>query len=79
MESRYYPSVVASGTTVSGFNTLSLRAQKYLLAHGYVNAALAVVVEAQRSSQTSQQFARALACHGLPLAEGLFLWDMLNT
>ena len=79
MESRYYPSVVASGTTVSGFNTLSLRAQKYLLAHGYVEAALAVVVEAQRSSQTSQQFARALACHGLPLAEGLFLWDMLNT
>ena len=78
IESRYYPSVVIS-TTVSGFDALSPYAQKYLLAHGYVEAALAVVVEVRRNSRKGEDFARALARHGLPLAEGLFLWDILNT
>ena len=74
----YYPSVVIS-TTVLGFDALSPYAQKYLLAHGYVEAALAVVVEVRRNSWKEEDFACALACHGLPLAEGLFLWDILNT
>ena len=77
VESRYYPSN-AGHIAVPFFDHLGVYAQKYLIAHGYIEGAMVVVAEARRNSCTAQDFALTLACHGLPIAEGLFLWDLSN-
>jgi len=75
VESRYYPSNVG---TLLFCDQLGIYGRKYLIAHGYIEGSIAVVVEAHRNSHTAQDFALALACHGLPMAEGLFLWELSN-
>ncbi|KIM60698.1 hypothetical protein SCLCIDRAFT_90261, partial [Scleroderma citrinum Foug A] len=77
VESHYYPSD-AEPIAIPFFNELGEYAWKYLVAHGYIEGAMAIVVEAHHNSHTAQDFAFTLARHGLPIAEGLFLWDLLN-
>ena len=77
VESRYYPLNV--GTVALPFcDQLGIYGRKYLIAHRYIEGSIAVVVEARRDSHTAQDFALTLACHGLPMVEGLFLWELSN-
>lgn len=77
IESRFYQSDCVPppkpAAEVLGVHTL-----KYLQAHGYVQSAIASIVELYLTSHTEQDFALALARLGLPLAEGFFLWYLFN-
>ncbi|KAI6008921.1 hypothetical protein F5J12DRAFT_927066 [Pisolithus orientalis] len=77
IESRFYQSDCVPppkpAAEVLGVHTL-----KYLQAHGYVQSAVASIVELYLTSHTEQDFALALARLGLPLAEGFFLWYLFN-
>ena len=77
LESRYYRSTVIP-TVAPGFDTLGPHAQKYLIAHGYIESAVQIIVGAHRSSRTGEDFSFLLSRRGLPLTEGLFLWDLIN-
>ena len=77
MESCYYQSTVVA-TTVPGFNTLGVYARNYLVAHGYIESAIGIIVEVRNIARTNEEFALALSFHGLPVLEGLFLWHLSN-
>lgn len=77
MESRYYRSTVVA-TTVPGFDTLGVYARNYLVAHGYIESAIGIIVEVRNIARTNEEFALALSFHGLPVSEGLFLWHLSN-
>ena len=77
LESRYYRSSVIP-TAVPGLNALGPHAQKYLTAHGYMESAVQIIIGAHCSSRTGEDFSFLLSRHGLPLTEGLFLWDLIN-
>ena len=51
---------------------------KILTAHGYMESAVQIIIGAHCSSRTGEDFSFLLSRHGLPLTEGLFLWDLIN-
>ena len=77
LESCYYCSSVIP-TVVPGLSALGPHAQKYLTAHSYMESTVQIIIGAHRSSRTGEDFSFLLSRRGLPLTEGLFLWDLIN-
>ncbi|KAI6032477.1 hypothetical protein EDC04DRAFT_2605129 [Pisolithus marmoratus] len=77
IESQFYLSDWASPPQASA-EVIGIHAVKYLEAHSYVESATAIIVETYCTSHTDHEFALELAWAGLPLAEGFFMWYLLN-
>ncbi|KAI6156787.1 hypothetical protein BKA82DRAFT_28054 [Pisolithus tinctorius] len=77
IESCFYHSEWVSPPAATA-DILGVHAVKYLETHGYVQSAVATIVEIYCTSHSEQDFALGLTQLGLPLAEGFFLWYLFN-
>ncbi|KAF9231591.1 hypothetical protein BU15DRAFT_55947, partial [Melanogaster broomeanus] len=75
IESHYY---FTPDQRHSRIESLGLLANQYLEAHGYLRSAALCIAEAHSNHTSAQDFALHLSCYGLPVAEGRFLWALID-
>ncbi|KAG0703467.1 hypothetical protein DFH29DRAFT_998464 [Suillus ampliporus] len=76
------PSIATSARFLA-FNSTPLPsfgflADNYLQAHGYTMRALLHVQHAVHTSDSHEQFSRALSLQGMPVTEATFLWNLIS-
>ena len=77
IETRYYYTPL--GVHVhSGRDLLGTHATRYLSAHGYTGSAIQTIIEAWNASTSEHNFALRLSEYGLALAEGQYLWHLIQ-
>lgn len=75
-ESRYHYS--ANTATHARALALSRHAARYLTAHGYTHEAVDTIIHARNTTSSDHQFALQLSQHGLAMAEGLYIWHLIQ-
>lgn len=58
---------------------LGAPAAHYLIAHGYTCSAIDTIIQVCATVTSAEHFALELSPHGLALAEGVYLWWLINT
>ncbi|KIK14793.1 hypothetical protein PISMIDRAFT_17024 [Pisolithus microcarpus 441] len=76
IESRYVYSIDAATHTRA--LTLGTPAARYLTAHGYMREAIDRIIRARNRASSDHEFALCLSQHGLAVAEGLYLWHLIQ-
>ena len=78
IKTRYYYTPLAGVHVHSGRDFLDTHATWYLSAHGYTGSAIQTIIEAWNASTSEHNFALRLSEYGLALAEGQYLWYLIQ-
>lgn len=76
-ESRHYYSP-ASTSDNQRAQALGVHAARYLITHGYTRSAIDTIIRFRDAVASRDEFALHLSQYGLPLAEGFYLWHLIQ-
>ncbi|KIJ57522.1 hypothetical protein HYDPIDRAFT_35023 [Hydnomerulius pinastri MD-312] len=77
LESRYHY-FERSQSTQARARVLGAHAAHYLVSHGYSRSDIDIIIKVHQRAISGREFALELAGLGMALAEGFYLWDMIN-